>query len=279
MKFPILCLASFLLAGATVHATDKLWTGSIDISENENSYTVRIVAQDAAALDVRKTGTTLVVASGLLPGGARHTQRIELPLASQDAAPQTSISTGELAVTIPKRAPGSSAPAATPNLAGITDLARQFLGSPDPIAPGKDSSDPLRDQVMDQMAALSRQFDRLADNPGAASEDLFGSLLSQFATPAAPATRPAFDLQELPDRYILTAPVPEEQAKNIGVNVDDERFLTITSRREASTKSPGQTGSASSTSTTAMSLPGPVQADRISMDYKDGKISVTLPKK
>lgn len=263
------------------HASEKLWTGGIEISESPDSYTVKIAARDAANLDVRKTGTTLVIGSGMLPGGARHTQRIELPQASQSASPQTTYGSDDLTVTVPKRTPGSPDPAPTPSLSNVTDLARELLGASGLLGgePQQQDANPLRDQVMDQMAALSRKMDQFAADPASTGNDLFGSLLSQFAAPQVPDPARAFDLQEFPDRYILSAPLPEEQAKNISVNVDNDRFLTITARHESPTQTPGATGSQTSTSTRAMTLPGPVRGDLLSMDYKDGKVTVTLPKK
>jgi len=283
-NLPALAAAAALLATTPSRASEKLWSGGIEISESPDSYTVRIATRGAASLDVRKTGTTLSIGSGQLPGGARHTQRIELPLASAAANPQTTYGSDDLTITVAKRAPGSNEPPAAPNLSNVTDLARGLLGASGLLGNGTgigNGADPtaLRDQVMDQMAALSRQMDQFADSPNPGGGDLFGSLLSQFAQPAPPDPVRAFDLQELPDRYILSAAIPEGQAKNISVNVDNDRFLTITARHEAPTQTPGATGTQSSSSTRAMTLPGPVRGDLLSMDYKDGKATVTLPKK
>ena len=261
-------------------AQQKLWSGNIEITENPDAYSVRIQSPDASALEARLSGNTLVIQSGNLPGGARHTQRIELPEAARNAAPQTSPGINELVVSVPKRAPGS--PAATPpsNLADVTGVARQLLDASGLLgADRQDSAQAFRDKVLDQMANLSRQMDSLANDPGFDGGDLFSSMLSQVAPPAAPDPVKAFELQELPDSYVLSATVPEDHAKNISVNVDNDRFVTITARHDSSSSAPNAQAARSSTSTRAMTLPGPVQADRLAMDYKNGKVFITLPKK
>lgn len=274
--FPIVaCLLFISLINA--RAEGNLWSGRIDLSEDANSYTVRVQARNASALEVRLVGNTLSIASGDLSSGARHTQRIDLPLAESNSTPQTSIVSDELTVTITKRPPGSPASPSAPNLADVTDVARQLLNASGLLGgQGQDSAEAVRGKVIDQMAALSRQMDQLADDP-AGGGDLFGAMMSRFAS--TPNSTPSFELQELPDRYVLSAPVPREQVKNISVNVDNERFVTITIRNESTTTAPGVTGAQASTSTRAMTLPGPAHADRLAMDYKDGNFVITLPKK
>jgi HSP20 family molecular chaperone IbpA len=272
-----LILSTALLDAA---AQQKLWSGNIEITESPDAYSVRIQSPDAAALQARLSGNTLVVESGNLPGGARHTQRIELPEAARNAALQTTPGINELVVGVPKRAPGS--PAATPpsNLADVTGVARQLLDASGLLGGDRqDSAEAFRDKVLDQMAALSRQMDSLANDSGATGGNLFSSMLSQVVPPAAPDPVKAFELQELPDSYVLSAPVPEDQAKNISVNVDNDRFVTITARNDSSLSASNAQSAQSSTSTRAMTLPGPVHADRLAMDYKNGKVFITLPKK
>ncbi|MFM8365772.1 MAG: Hsp20/alpha crystallin family protein [Verrucomicrobiota bacterium] len=272
-----LILSTALLDAA---AQQKLWSGNIEITESPDAYSVRIQSPDAAALQARLSGNTLVVESGNLPGGARHTQRIELPEASRNAALQTTPGINELVVGVPKRAPGSPAPTPPSNLADVTGVARQLLDASGLLGGDRqDSAEAFRDKVLDQMAALSRQMDSLANDSGATGGDLFSSMLSQVVPPAAPDPVKAFELQELPDSYVLSAPVPEDQAKNISVNVDNDRFVTITARNDSSLSASNAQAAQSSTSTRAMTLPGPVHADRLAMDYKNGKVFITLPKK
>ena len=272
----------FLLLSVIIdsHAQEKIWTGNIDISETPEAYTVRVQSPVASMIEARLAGSTLTIESGKLPGGARHTQRIELPEAARNATLQTIPGIDEFVVQVPKRAHGS--PAATPpsNLADVTDVARQLLDASGLLGEqGAESGGAIRDKVLDQMAALSRQMDNFADDPGTGAGDLFSTMLSRVAPTAVPDPVKAFELQELPDSYVLSAPIPEDQAKNISVNVDNDRFLTITARNEASSSGANAQAAQSSTSTRAMTLPGPVHADRLSMDYRNGKVFVTLPKK
>lgn len=260
-------------------AQQKLWSGNIEITEDSDAYSVRVQSHDASVLDTRLAGNTLVIESGNLPGGARHTQRIELPEAARNAVPQKNPGIDELVITVPKRAPGTAAASPPSNLADVTDVARQLLDASGLLGGDEGgSAGAVRDKVLDQMAALSRQMDNFANDPGAGG-DFFSSMLSKVAPPVAPDPVRAFELQELPDSYVLSAPIPEDMAKNISVNVDNDRFLTITARHEASLSGQSAQAASSSTSTRAMTLPGPVHADRLTMDYRNGKVFVTLPKK
>lgn len=279
---PIRFAAILLLSLPAVfdcRAGQKLWSGNVEITEEPDAYIVRVRSMDAPVLDTRLAGNILVIESGNLPGGARHTQRIELPEAAPNTVPRKTPGFDELVVTVPKRAPGSPAASPASNLADVTETARRLLDASGLLeGGGGDSAGAVRDKVMEQMAALSRRMDDFANDPGAGG-DLFSSLLSQVAPPAASDPVQAFELRELPDSYVLSAPIPEDMAKNISVKVENDRFLAITARLAENPNGPDAQAARSSTSTRAMTLPGPVQADRLSMDYRNGKVFVTLPKK
>ena len=87
-----------------------------------------------------------------------------------------------------------------------------------------------------------------------------------------------FELREEPDRYVLVSKIPEAQAKNVSVNVENDRFVTITTKQDKSSQAGGLSAFSASSSTQSMTLPGPVKVERMTMDYKNGQLEVTLPK-
>ena len=87
-----------------------------------------------------------------------------------------------------------------------------------------------------------------------------------------------FELREEADRYVLVSKIPEAQAKNVSVNVDNDRFVTITTKQDKSSQTGGLSAFSASSSTQSITLPGPVKVERMTMDYKNGQLEVTLPK-
>jgi HSP20 family molecular chaperone IbpA len=87
-----------------------------------------------------------------------------------------------------------------------------------------------------------------------------------------------FQMKEEKDKYILSARLPEEQAKNIKVAVDNDRILKITSEATNSSAAAGSGSYSSSNFSQSLSLPGPVKTEKISMGYKDGCFEIDLPK-
>jgi HSP20 family molecular chaperone IbpA len=109
--------------------------------------------------------------------------------------------------------------------------------------------------------------------------DMLQSLLSQSGLAGVIGSGAGgFELREEADRYVLVSKIPETQAKNVSVNVDNDRFVTITTKQDKSAQTGGLSAFSASSSTQSITLPGPVKVERMTMDYKNGQLEVTLPK-
>jgi HSP20 family protein len=90
-------------------------------------------------------------------------------------------------------------------------------------------------------------------------------------------------LSEEGDNYVVTAKIPGADKNDIKVNLDD-RMLSLSAqvqgnKNESSGDSNGYHHEAYSSSfQEAMTLPGPVNVSGMKSDYKDGVLTVTIPK-
>jgi HSP20 family molecular chaperone IbpA len=174
---------------------------------------------------------------------------------------------GELVITIPKGGPApSSATAPDPFRDAFSRL---------------DDFDAMRDDMLKQAAALMNQFNQTAQSPTGAGSgmDMLQSLLSQSGLAGViGGGSGGFELREEGDRYVLSAKIPEAQAKNVSVKVDNDRFVTITTKHGKSTQGGGLSAFSAASSTESITLPGAVKVEQMTMDYKNGQLEVSLPK-
>ena len=90
-------------------------------------------------------------------------------------------------------------------------------------------------------------------------------------------------LSEEGDDYIVKAKIPGADKSDINVNLDD-RMLNLSaqvrgSRNESSGNSNGfHRENFSSSFQQAMTLPGPVDASKMKSNFKDGVLTITIPK-
>ena len=268
-----LALTIFFAINTGASATDSqsqksILNSSVDIQEDTSTYSVRVGVPETTDVNVRLAGSTLILDSGATESGIRYEQRISLPKAQADAALGIKRTAGQLVISIPK---GEPAAAAAPG--GMA------LPSQIPMNAGFDA---LRDQVLSQAANMLQQMNQ-EDTPagGAApAQDLFGSILGSIAPQLQGKTASSgFKVEDRGDAYLLISVLPEEQARNVSVNVDNERAVTITSKHEKQSAAGGATAFSSGSSTQSMTLPGPVRGEELKMEYKNGRLEIVLPKK
>jgi HSP20 family protein len=90
-------------------------------------------------------------------------------------------------------------------------------------------------------------------------------------------------LEEHADNYVVKASIPGAQEGDIKVNLDG-RLLSISSQTQGSEKQTGQNGaitheeSYSGAFEEAFTLPGPVNAAGMKSHFKDGVMTLTIPK-
>lgn len=237
---------------------------SIDVREDDSAYSVQVGVPETTDVNVRLAGSTLILDSGATESGIRHEQRLSLPRAQANAALGIRRSEGKLIISIPK---GEPAPA----------LGNMGLPSSSPTGAGFDT---LRDQVLSQAATMLQQMNQ-ADSPaGGSTQDLFGSLLGSIAPQLqTKVAGSGFKIEDRGDAYLLTSTLPEEQARHVSVNVDNERAVTITSKHEKQSAAGGASSYSSGSSTQSMTLPGPVRGEELKMEYRNGRLEIVLPKK
>lgn len=264
-----LALAIFFTASTRVSAADpakSILNSSVDVREDASAYSVRVGIPETRDVNVRLAGSTLILDSGASEGGVRYEQRIVLPQAQADTALGIKRTDGQLVISIPKGEPAAS-------LGGMALPARI------PLDAGFDA---LRDQVLSQAANMLQQMNQegAPGAGGAPAQDLFGSLLGSIAPQLQGKTAGSgFKLEDRGDAYLLTSAIPEEQARNVSVNVDNERAVTVTSKHEKQSAAGGATAFSSGSSTQSLTLPGPVRGEELKMEYKNGRLEIVLPKK
>lgn len=266
-----LALGLFLAIATSAIATDSQpqkspLNSGMDVQEDATTYSVRLTVPETTDVNVRLAGSTLILDSGASGNGIRHEQRVTLPQARPDAALGIKRAGGQLVISIPKGEPRAAG--AIQNLPSSISLDAGF--------------DALRDQVLSQAAGMLQEMNKEENSAGGATpaQDLFGSLLGSIAPQLKTGpTASRFQIEDRGDAYLLTSTLPEEQARNVSVNVDNERSITITSKHEKQSASGGATAFSSGSSTQSMTLPGPVRGEELKMDYKNGRLEILLPKK
>jgi HSP20 family molecular chaperone IbpA len=89
------------------------------------------------------------------------------------------------------------------------------------------------------------------------------------------------DLKEQDSNYVVTAYLPQREMQNVSTTVDGQT-LKIEARAESTSgrrddpATPAISGKARYLQ--ILSLPGPVQADKMKVERKDSVLTVTLPK-
>jgi HSP20 family protein len=122
----------------------------------------------------------------------------------------------------------------------------------------------------DQLSSLRNEFNRFFESPfSTGSSDAFNTWA------------PALDLYEDKDNLVLTAEVPGLKKEDIEISLHDN-VITISGERKNEKRYEGSETSRSERFfgrfTRTLALPKTVDAKQVKASYKDGILSVTLPK-
>ncbi len=121
------------------------------------------------------------------------------------------------------------------------------------------------------MMALRREMDRLFDRFFEPIEEV---------EPVGGWT-PRIDLKETKDAFVVTAEVPGVNPKDVEVSLQ-ERTLTIKGEKKQEKEEKGETWHrverAWGAFARAMTLPAAVDAEKVTATFKDGVLTVSLPK-
>jgi HSP20 family molecular chaperone IbpA len=233
---------------------------SVDLREQQDSYTLRLHLpnRDLDKVQIDLSSDTLRIVAPPEAKLGRYEQSIQLDDLIAGTTPQIERKPEDslIVITIPKSL--GQAAASTP--------------SPSPPASGWDDWD---QDVLKQMNRLREEMDRI-----------FGQAFSEFRN------RPEFkeffdqaqfgssvDLQEESDKYVVRAYLPDRDINNVNVSVEGD-VLKLEAQGE-DTRQEGEDGSFSSKRaqySQVLSLPGPVQADKMTVERKENMLIVTLPK-
>ena len=113
---------------------------------------------------------------------------------------------------------------------------------------------------------------------------LFQDSLSRlFSEPAARPWSPAVDIFETENELVLKADIPDVDAKNVGIQLENGT-LTLKGERKFENEQNGHKGfhrieRSYGSFVRAFSLPDSVDGEKVKADYKQGVLTVTLPKK
>jgi HSP20 family protein len=239
-------------------------TASVDLREDKDHYTVRLNLpdRDLEKVEIKLEGDTLRIVA---PGGGkagRYEQSVTLAGVASDADPKIERRPKDsmIVVTVPKNATvAGKAPSLTfpdPSLLPLSEWDRDVFAR----------MDKMRRDMDRAFEDAFGEFRGLGEYRGFFDEPRFGSSL---------------DLKEEGDNYVVRAYLPDRDMQNISVTVED-RTLKIEAKEQEMSKKEDKAGALHSTRKAAYSqlltLPGPVQGDKMQVDKKEGMLVVTLPK-
>jgi HSP20 family protein len=239
-------------------------TASLDLRESNQEYTVRLNLpnRDLQKVEIKMDGGKLHIIAPSDNKAGPYEQTIALAGADPGAQPKIERKPQDnmIVVTVPKSstiASNKSSPIIPdPSLAPLSDWDRNIF----------DRMEKMR-QEMDR--AFDESFRSFRDGPGA--QGLFDE--SRFGS--------SYDLKEEGDNYVVRAYLPNREMKDVNVTVE-QQTLKIEAKEQKTTKKDDPAHPLHSSVMAAYSqiitLPGPVQADKMKVDKKEGMLVVTLPK-
>lgn len=250
-----------------VRSENTVSTASVDVREQNDSYVIRIhlPGRDVEKLEVvLKDGGQLGIVA---PAGAktgRYAQTITLEGVTSDAKPHVEKMPKEHLVIIriaKKPAAAEPAPKAEPT-------------APDKLAPSIDRWDrdvlEHMDRMRREMDSIFREgFSQLGDLPeikGFFDDPRFGS---------------SVELKEEDGRYVVRAYLPDRDAENVNVTIEDDVTLKIDAVADETKRSDdnGRVLKRRAHYSQAFTLPGPVDAGNLKVDRRKDMLVITVPKK
>jgi HSP20 family protein len=237
---------------------------AVDLREQMDSYMIRLNLpdRDLEKVEITLKGDTLRIVAPSEGKSGRYEQT--LALAGADPNAPLKIERKEkdqmIVITVPKSSTSTeknrSRVVPDPSLLPLSDWDRDFLG---------------------RMAKMSREMDRIFDE----SFREFRLVPEHNGFFDAPRFGSSVDIKEEGSNYVISAYLPERDIKDVNVTVEDQT-LKIEAKAEATTdpeeKGKGSVMTRKARYSQLLTLPGPVQVDKMKVERKEGLITVTLPK-
>lgn len=130
-----------------------------------------------------------------------------------------------------------------------------------------------RRNPFDDIEELFNRFSQQFENQSGLNQDVFGM---------AGGNRMSIDLADRDDEFVVTADTPGFEREEISVRVTDDT-LSIEADREESTEQEDETYIRSERRSESMRrsirLPEPVEEESVSATYRNGVLTITLPKR
>ncbi|MDP9292632.1 MAG: Hsp20 family protein [Verrucomicrobiota bacterium] len=237
-------------------------TASVDLREQKDSYTVRLNLpnRDLDKLTIKLEGDTLSIVAPAENKAWRYEQVVALNGVAPDATPTIERKQKDnlIVVTVPKAsiAVSQGTPSAIPDpaLMPLRDWDRDLIARMDQMRREMD-------RIFDESF---RDFRLMPEYKGFFDEPRFGSSL---------------DVQEVGENYVVRAYLPERDMKDVNVTVEGQA-LRIEAKAEETEKKDdkGILKSHKAHYSQLVTLPGPVKADKMTVDRKEGMLVVTVPK-
>ena len=239
-------------------------TASVDLREDKDSYTVRLNLpdRDLEKVEIKLQDEALRIVAPAGDKAGRYEQTIALAGVDSSAAPKIERKQKDnmIVITVPKSSTlaGNKHPLTLPDpaLLPFSDWDRDIFAR----------MEKMRRDMDRAFEDAFREFRAAPEHKGFFDEPRFGSSL---------------DLKEEGDNYVVRAYLPDRDVRNINVTVED-RTLKIEAKEEETVKKEGEAGALHSTRKAAysqlVSLPGPVQGEKMKVGKKEGMVVVTLPK-
>jgi HSP20 family protein len=239
-------------------------TASVDVREDTNNYTVRLDLPGRVLEKVNITldGDTLRIVVPADDKAARYEQSLGLTNVASGAEPKIARNQkdGMIVVTVPKSSGAEAKPSRTlpdPALSPLSDWDRDIFAR----------MEKMRRDMDRAFEDAFREFGGSVEHKGFFDEPRFGSSL---------------DLKEDGENYVVRVYLPDRDVQDVDVTVED-RTLKIAAREAETTKKEEKTGTLHSTRKAAyaqvLTLPGPVQSDKMQVEKKEEMVIVTIPKR
>jgi HSP20 family protein len=237
-------------------------TASLDLREQKDSYTVRLNLpdRDLEKVTITLSGGALHIAAPAEDKVGRYEQTLKLDGVASDAEPKIERKQKDamIVVTVPKSdvVANSNLTIPDPSLLPLGDWDRDFLAR----------MDRMRREMDRVFKDAFDDFKLAPEHKGFFDEPRFGS---------------SVDLKDDGDHYTVRAYLPERSMNNVNVTVEgqslkiDAKEQELEGRKEKSRALHSERKAAYSQ---FLTLPGPVQADKMKVEKRDEMLVVTLPK-
>jgi HSP20 family molecular chaperone IbpA len=239
-------------------------TAAVDLREDKDRYTLRLNLpdRDLKKVEIVLEGDTLRIVAPAGEKAGRYEQTLALAGVVAGAEPKIERKPQDsmIVVTVPKSGTSAEGKSAStppdPALVPFSGWDREILGR----------MEKMRREMDRAFDDAFREFRSEPEHQGFFDEPRFGSSL---------------DLKEEGDSYVIRAYLPDRDMQNINVTVED-RTLKIEAKEQEQAKKEDKAGVLHSTRKAAYSqlvtLPGPVQGDKMKVDKQEGMLVVTVPK-